>query len=215
MNSPRAILFDVDGTLVDTSDLIVTSYQHTFSTHNLPALSSEKIRSLIGKSLQECYASMVPEHLNLIPELCLTHKAFQSEHLDLAKLFPNTHATLSQLKAIGVPMAACTARSKQLSSKTLERAGLLEFLDIVIYPEDVSSQKPHPESLIKALAHLKVSPDDAVMVGDSHVDIVAGKNAGTMTIRALYGINHEHLHDPEPDGTIDDIAQIIPLLQLG
>ncbi len=211
-HSITTLLFDIDGTLLDTSEFIIQAYEHTFKAHGLPAPSRDVIRKSIGKPLTECYQSFVPEQKKDAQVFAETHRQFQLNNLQLSQPFPHTHATLTQLRDAGFKMSACTTRSKTTALDTLRNAGLLEYFEVVLCLEDTSLLKPHPEPLLKALAHMHKKPTDAVMIGDSHVDVVAGKNAGTKTIRALYGVNQEHLHNPEPDASIHDISELVALL---
>ena len=109
-------------------------------------------------------------------------------------------------------MAAVTSRSKKTSHQTLKDSGIFDFFETVISVEDTENLKPHPEPLLKALADMGELPQRAVMIGDSHLDIEAGKAAGTKTIRVTYGFHKEKLNDPEPDYLIYDIKDLLDLL---
>jgi phosphoglycolate phosphatase-like HAD superfamily hydrolase len=89
---------------------------------------------------------------------------------------------------------------------------LHEYLQVVISSEDSEKLKPHPDPLLEALKRVEAEAIHAVMVGDSHVDIQAGIAAGTKTIRCLYGVNQERLHDPEPDAFVGSISEVTPLV---
>jgi pyrophosphatase PpaX len=91
-------------------------------------------------------------------------------------------------------------------------AGLLDIFDTIVSFEDAGGQKPDPAPLLQALQILGETPDRAVMIGDSHLDIEAGRNAGVQTIRATYGFHKEKLEEPNPDFMIDDIKDLLKLL---
>jgi pyrophosphatase PpaX len=211
-SSVTTLLFDIDGTLLDTSEFIIQAYEYTFKLYGIPSPEREAIRKSIGKPLDECYKKFIPLRVADVQLFIETHKQFQLTHLHLSHPFEDTMHTLTELRGRGFKMAACTTRSKLTVFDTLKNADISDFFEIIVCLEDTSLLKPHPEPLIKALAYMKRRPSEAVMIGDSHVDIVAGKNAGTKTIRALYGVNQEHLHDPEPDAHIHSIADVLELL---
>ena len=91
-------------------------------------------------------------------------------------------------------------------------SGIYKLFDTIICGEDTKELKPHPAPLFRALELIKSNPETSVMIGDSHLDIEAGKNAGTKTIRAVYGFHADNLKNPEPDFFIDKMADLLRLL---
>jgi pyrophosphatase PpaX len=203
----KAILFDIDGTLINTTNLILSCYSHTFKTHHIAPKKSEEIIKLFGKPLEECYKILCPEENNKM--LCETHLSFQEKNLHLCKIFPGVKNTLSTLKKNGLKIAVVSARSKRTTRKSLETTGILKYIDVVISREDVVHSKPNPESLLLALKTLKVDPRYAIMVGDTSVDIEAGRNAGTKTIGVTYGPLGNMLKKTDPDVLISLISEIM------
>lgn len=211
MEGITTILFDVDGTILDTREFILKATEHALSTLGKPIPERSFISKHVGKPFSDYYFSVSGsrEHLDELVEL---HRGFQMDNLNLAKLFPETLQILTVLKQKGYKLGAVTTRSKKTSLKTLASCGVLELFDTVISGEDAKEIKPHPGPLLKALENLNELPQNAIMIGDSHFDIEAGKNAGTKTIRVTYGFHNDNLHAPEPDFFIDDIADILKLL---
>jgi len=226
MQELKAALFDVDGTLLDTSEFIFQAYEYTLDKFGLAPKTRSEMATLIGKPLETCYELLAPGvHIagiadikdikdirELAKELAKTHRYFQSEHLDLSKPYPGTATALEALKIAGIKIAAVTTRQRSSSVKTLELAGISEFIDFVVALEDVTHLKPDPEPVLKALAYLNVQPVDAIMTGDSDVDIFAGKNAGTATVGVTYGFHGVRIADSNPDYVIDSIGEIIPVV---
>jgi pyrophosphatase PpaX len=212
MKKIEAVLFDVDGTLLDTREFIYQAYRHTLQSHGLPVRSLDEIAVIMstGKSLQESYRYFSPTYD--IGKLCETHRTFQAENLSLSVPFPNTHKTLKELKDAGVKTAAITTRSKRTSIKTLATSGLADYFDVILSGEDVERPKPHPEALLKVLKQLEIQPEKAVMVGDTEADILAGKSAGTKTIGVSYGFHGFKIAEVNPDFIIDDIADLLPVV---
>lgn len=211
MNNIRAILFDVDGTLLDTREFILQAFEHALATHGFPPLGRDALSGNVGmKGLAEIYAEIADA--DTADALCETHIAFQHKNRHLSKTFANTAQTLATLRQKGFRLAAVTTRKKATSVQTLADAGIDRYFDSIVSGDDVTNLKPHPEPLLKALGVMDIMADNAVMVGDTPVDIQAGKNAGTKTIGATYGFHGIHIRQASPDHLIDDIAQILPIL---
>ncbi|MDP4200091.1 MAG: HAD-IA family hydrolase [Bacteroidota bacterium] len=208
LNTLQAILFDIDGTLLDTFDFIYGAFEHAFELHGVERLSRERISHLMGGPLEEVYMEMAPGHD--VTALCQAHRTFQSENLHLARLFPDTLSVLEGFRARGIKIGAITTRSIRTSIRSLEQTGIVHLFDIIISAEDVVRVKPDPEPLLKALDVFGVKPADAIMVGDTAADIMAGKNAGVKTVAALYGFGGERLLELQPDYAI---ASLIDLFQ--
>lgn len=206
----KAVLFDIDGTLLDTSEFIFQAYEHTLATFGYPQSGRSDISKLIGKSLESCYRALTGS--DEVENLCEAHRRFQAEHLDLSRPYPKAPDTLRALTDAGIKLAAVTTRARETSIKTLKLAGLLGYLDYVVALEDVENLKPHPEPLLRALGHLEVAPEEAAMVGDTDVDILAGRSAGLVTIGVTYGFHGTSIVQSNPDYTVDDIDEVLPLL---
>jgi pyrophosphatase PpaX len=209
LNQTKAFLFDLDGTLLDTFDFIYGAFENTYSKHGIEPLSHDQIRHLMGGPLESVYHAMAPEYDAAL--LAETHRAFQAAHTHLVKLFPDTLQVLDELKRRDMKIAAITTRSNRSSIRSLEVTGIAKYFDMVISAEDVQNHKPNPEPLFKALKFLRVEPQDAVMTGDTGADIMAGKNAGTKTVAALYGFGGETLIELNPDYLIQNLGSLLRL----
>jgi len=206
----EAVLFDVDGTLLDAREFIFQAYEHTLASHRYQPPERELIASLVGRPFEDCYRILAPG--GDIAALIRDHRDFQVQHLHLAQPFPGARETLRRLKEARVKLAAVTTRSKLTSSRTLQLAGLTDYLDLLISGEDVEKVKPHPEPLLRALDHFKVSPQHACMVGDTAADILAGRNAGVKTVGVTYGFAGEGIRANQPDYVIDYLADVAAIL---
>lgn len=207
----RAVLFDIDGTLLDTFDFIYGAFDYALHLHGIEPPSRERISELMGGPLEEVYTTMAP---GFDPaSLAEAHRVFQSENLALASLFPHALEVLEELKIRGLKLAAITTRSLRTSVRSLQMTGIAKYFDIIISAEDVSFHKPHPEPLLKALDALCVKAEEAVMVGDTRADIMAGKNAGTKTVAALYGFGGETLISLKPDFATRNLIELLDILR--
>ncbi len=208
MKEITTILLDIDGTVLDTRDFIMEAAEYTLLKfgHNVPTRSV--IAKNVGKKFPDFHFALTGSNKD-VDKFIEVYRNFQIKNYHLSKIFPNCLETLKKLKKKGYKIGAVTSRSKKTSYQTLANSGISDFFDVVISAEDTKELKPDPAPLLKALEFLKEIPERAVMIGDSHFDIEAGKNAGTKTIRATYGFHTDDLHKPEPDFFIDDIKDLL------
>ena len=207
-----AALFDVDGTLLDSTDYVIGAMEHVLRLYGRTPPPRQQIGVVLGPALADCYRVLAPD-LNPAP-LVTAHRAWQKERVQTMTIHPYPHAieTLRTLQNAGVRCAAVTARSKVSSLGTLENAGLAGLLEFVISAEDAPRTKPHPDPLFMALERMRLTPRQAVFVGDTEADIVAGRAAGMVTVGVTYGFFGEALAAAKPDHLIGDIAELTPLL---
>ena len=205
----KAVLFDIDGTLLDTHEYIYQAFEYSLGKHHHVSLSRKVLQTIMGKPLEECYKILT--RLENVSEFTHTHHGFQLKNSHLVKPFPNTISTLKNLKEKGMHIAAVTTRSGSTVKQTLEETKLIHYLNYIVTFEDVRMPKPDPEGIRKALAYFKIKPNEAIMVGDSDVDIIAGRNAGVATVGVSYGFHGKDIAKSDPDYVIDDIREIINL----
>ncbi len=211
MEGITTILFDIDGTVLNTGEFIIQATEHALKEGGYEVPDRSIIAKTVGVHFPEYYFILAGRDADA-EKLVEKHREFQYANYHLVQPFPSAVETLKTLHKKGYKLAAVTTRSKKTSHQTLIDAGIYELFDLVISWEDVKEHKPHPEPLLKALNFFNETPDKAVMVGDSHLDIQAGKNAGTKTVRAGYGFHKDNLHNPEPDFIIDDISDLLKIL---
>lgn len=206
----KVILFDIDGTLLDTTELIYQAYEHSLKTHGHRVIKRDTMALSIGKSLEDCYLDFSPNGDILV--LSKTHNEFQIKNAHLAELFPDTINTLTKLKSLGFRMIGITNRGRASGVLSIKHTGLDKFLEFVLYRDDVKKLKPDPEPVLLALKKLKIQKDEAIMVGDSFVDIECGQNAGVKTVGVTYGFGGEHIKNLSPDFLIDKLSELAGLM---
>ena len=183
----RAVLFDLDGTLLDSIGLIVDAMHHAFEGFGGTVPADSAWMAGIGTPLfkQLALYARSAEELDMLRE---RYRAYQFiHHDDVIKEYPGTTAVLEDLHARGLAMGIVTSKGDELARRGLELTGLARFLPVVVSADSVTKYKPEPEPVLLALERLGVRADEALMMGDSPHDISSGNAAGVRTIGALWG----------------------------
>jgi pyrophosphatase PpaX len=208
-NTLKAVLFDLDGTLIDSIGLIVDAMHHAFDgfTGTVPADSAWMAG--IGTPLfkQLALYARSPEELELLRE---KYRAYQFIHHDnVIKEYPGTTAVLESLHSRGLVMGIVTSKGDELARRGLELTGLAKYLPVVISADSVTKYKPEPEPVLLALERLGVGADEALMMGDSPHDISSGNSAQVQTIGALWGpFTREQIAVAKPTFWMNNISEL-------
>ncbi|MCF3942151.1 pyrophosphatase PpaX [Oceanobacillus alkalisoli] len=174
----RTILFDLDGTLIDTNQLIVESFKHTFDHFKLD-FTDEEIIEFNGPPLVETFKKIDPVRAD---EMVATYRAHNHLYHDqFVTAFPNVLEALQGLKENNIKMGIVTTKLTRGVEMGLKRTGLTDFFDSVVTLDDVTHAKPHPEPVLKAMEDLGGESRSTIMVGDNSHDIESGHNAGVRT----------------------------------
>ncbi len=208
----KAVIFDADGTLLDTREFIYQAYEHTLRSYGHEVPDRETMAKNFGLPLHDCYKVFAPAGDN--DALCHMHDVFQKNNYQLIDSYESLVLTLDTLRDRGLKIGICSSRTNHLL-EALERVGIKDHCDAVIAGKDVAKHKPDPEGFLKAVAAMSVSPDRAAMVGDTPQDIGAGKNGGAaLTIAVTHGFGtREALLEAGANFVVDRLTEIPPLLQ--
>jgi pyrophosphatase PpaX len=203
-----AILFDLDGTLIDTIELILSSARHAFEEWPVRPTDEEWVRGIGTPLVQQLRAYAAND--DQLALLLARYRRYQNEHHDrLTRCYDDVPDVISALADRGHQMAVVTSKASPIAHQSLAFVGLDHFFPVVVGYDDTARHKPDPEPVRVALSRLGVSPDDAVFVGDSPHDILAGNGADVMTIAALWGpFDRETLADARPDHFIECMAEL-------
>jgi pyrophosphatase PpaX len=200
MASIRTILFDLDGTLIDSIRLILDSYHHTLSQHQVPARSDEDWLKGIGTPLHVQFAEWreTPERLEA---MIATYRAYNLKHHDsMVTVYPGVLEAIREIKTAGMATGLVTSKNRLGALRGLQLVGLEALMDVLVCADEVTNPKPHPEPVEKAVALLGADPKATVYVGDSLHDMRSGRAAGVKTAAALWGpFGRAHLEAAEPD----------------
>lgn len=195
----RTVLFDLDGTLLDSIELIVESYQHTCRVHHLPTMSRSRILAGIGTPLRNALGEMAGSEERLQAFLD-TYRAYTLEHHDkMVQAYPGVTSMIARLRAAGIRTGLVTSKVHAGALRGLKHIGLEGSMDVIIGADDVTHPKPDREPVIKALRGLDMPVDTACFVGDSLYDMDAGHAAGVRTIGITWGpFDRNHLARSSP-----------------
>ncbi|HET7274109.1 MAG TPA: HAD-IA family hydrolase [Longimicrobiaceae bacterium] len=209
----RAVLFDFDGTLADSTELVMQCYRHTMTEHlGAPPPDEEWLRGF-GTPL-EPQIRRFARSLEESDAMLKTYRDYQAIHHDsLLRPFEGVVELVQELLRREVPIAIVTSKHRPGTVKGLDLCGLGDCFVEIVTPEDVTNPKPHPEPVLHALERLKVAPADAVFVGDSPHDIASGRAAGTLTAAALWGpFPRAMLESENPDFLLSSPSQVLDLV---
>jgi pyrophosphatase PpaX len=203
-------LFDADGTLFDTTEMIVRCFRNTARVHRLPEPSHEAIIGHVGmtlrKQMEYYFGTLTDAQFN---ELRETHMAFQltiyKEHL---KLCPGVGEALASLRRRGKKCAVVTSRMLPTLSTYLKETGISDAFDVLITPESTERHKPDPQPAREALSRLNGTPEQALFVGDATFDIECGNAAGTATAFVSWSRNAAESLHCSPDWIISDMRDL-------
>lgn len=209
----RTILFDLDGTLIDTNPLILASFRHTLLKHTGRAYTDEEIFPFIGPPLIESLKDVDEDQAEAMMHTYRTHNI--ANHEAYVKPYPTVIETIRKLHAEGFKLAIVTTKITETARLGLDITGLSQYFDVVIGLTEVEHAKPHPEPVLKALDALGETPIDALMIGDNHHDIEAGQNAGTKTAGVSWSIKgKETLAALEPDYMLEALSDLLTILEV-
>ena len=208
----KGVLFDLDGTLADTIELILLSYRHTMRTHLGEAPPDERFLATIGIPLPTQLAGFARD-ASEAERMRATYVAYQSEiHDELVEPFPGAASVLATLRERGTRLAVVTSKRSGVARRTLECCGLWESIDAVVCADEVERPKPDPEPVHLALERLGLAHEanQSLFIGDSPFDLRAGRAAGTHTAAALWGpFSREALAAEEPDFYLTDLDGVL------
>jgi pyrophosphatase PpaX len=206
----HTVLFDLDGTLIDSIRLILDSYHHTLSRHNLPARSDEEWLKGVGTPLSVQFSDWQasPE---MLEAMIATYREYNLQHHDaMVSLYPGVLDAIRDIKAAGLQTGLVTSKNRPGALRGLRLVGLEPLLDVMVCADEVSNPKPHPEPVEKAVALLGGEVGTTIYVGDSIHDMHSGRAAGVKTAAALWGpFGRNHLEDAKPDYWLDTPRDLI------
>lgn len=215
----RLIIFDFDGTLADTTGVILATYRATIKQLGLPPRSDDECRATIGLPLKEGFRALYTDYSEERLDLCVaTYRNIFNEIKQTIKprLFAGVKETLKKLKEHGFVMSVASSRSHASLVEYCETCGIDDMFSLILGADDVYRAKPDPEPVLFTLRKLGAKANDTVVVGDMPVDIAMGKGAGCTTVGVSYGnSSRNELMECGADYVVDKFADLSGLLLIG
>lgn len=186
---PDGLLWDIDGTLIDTTSLIVSALDHTYRTFLGKTLPADEIRAIIGTPLSEQVRvfgdprETGSDPLAMEAEFIRYYEA--NRHLE--RVIPEVVDMLITGKKAGITTALVTSKNNEEIANTLPRLGIESYVDLIVSADDVCLPKPDPEGILLALSTLKLDPSSTVFIGDTVHDMRAGRAAGVHCCAVAWG----------------------------
>ncbi len=209
-----AALFDFDGTLVDTTEMIHQGMRHaTAEVLGRDDIPRETLLANVGQPLPRQMELIDAEKAELLLEAYRRHH--EENHDALIQEFPNVEKALSRLRSTGIKVAVVTSKRLVSVEMALENfPDLRNVVDRFVTMEDTTEHKPHPEPLLRGLELLgSVPKEEAAYVGDSPFDVEAAKAAGLTSVAVSWGaFSEERLHEAKPDHLAPDIESAVDVL---
>lgn len=212
----KLIIFDFDGTLADTHELIVKTNQEAMKAMNYPVRDEEAIRKTIGLPLEAGIRTLFPELKDeVIPAWCAMYrKVFDVLKTQIVPiLFPEVKETLEWLHGKGYVLTVASSRHSSSLNAFLRDMGIAECFQYVLGADNVAKAKPDPEPVLQTLRDLGYKADEALVVGDMPVDILMGARAGAGTVGVTYGnSNRPELTKAGADYVLDHFSELKSVL---
>ncbi|MBU0719809.1 HAD family hydrolase [bacterium] len=189
------ILFDLDGTLIDSTEAILESFHHTFETHACKNPSDEEIKALIGYPLDVMFADLGVEEDKVWDFVDTYKEHYRKISTQKTILLDRAREAVHKASTFAV-LGIVTTKTGHYSRILMEHFGLMEYFEVLIGREDVTEPKPHAEPILKALEAMDTEGKSIWMIGDTKLDLISAKNAGVNSIAVLSGYDtHETLKE--------------------
>lgn len=208
----KCIIFDLDGTLVDTLDKHIEAFKILFKELKINILE-EKIAENMGRTPKDTLLTLLPDLRNNNEKLIKyaeKKEEFLSDLLEETERFEGAFELLALVKKLGLTIALASSTPKYNVEKMLQSAGIIDYFDVIITGEDISVGKPNPEVFLKAAAKANCSVEHCLVIGDSPHDIEAAKNAQIKIVAVKTGKHSEDLlRIKDPEVIINSLSDLL------
>lgn len=211
MSKINTVLLDFDGTVVNTNNVILQSWQHTFRTLRGKEEPEENILVTFGEPLEITMEKFFPE-VPVDQSIQIYRDWHHDNFVKMIELFPGMKELIVELKNREFKVALVTSRLKYTTELGLTKFGLKPYLDYVLTADETSKHKPDPEPINIALNRLESLPDESVMVGDTMFDILCARNAGVKSVAVDWSIALSNEQKQEADYRITQAEELLELL---
>lgn len=211
----ETVLFDLDGTIIDTNELIISSFMHVFEAQAPGPLTREQIIPHMGTTLEQQLQAFSGGVEDVSP-LVKAYRSFNTiHHDDMVKPFPHVNEVVERLHRHGLSLGIVTTKIRPSTMMTLEKYDLERFMSVIVTVNDVEHPKPHPEPVLTAMEQLGANPATTLMIGDSPVDIQSAKAAGVKAAAVAWSLKGEQkLMEYGPDFILKDMRDLYEIVGL-
>ncbi|MBV5278019.1 MAG: HAD family hydrolase [Campylobacteraceae bacterium] len=207
----KTILFDLDGTLIDSTDAILESFGVAYDTFARTSPDDDAIKKLIGHPLDMMF-SMLGVSLSEVNSYVLAYKEhyriISRKKTSLLPLGLEAIKAASKIATLGI----VTTKTARYSEELLEHMGVMHYFEVLIGRESVQFPKPHPEPILKALDYLKADPSQAWMIGDTPMDLICAKEAGVQSVGVLCGYSTKVELAPHTQHIVNDAFEAVKII---
>ncbi len=207
----KGIVFDLDGTLVDSLSVTFSGFNHCFTRQGLPELTPKEIMKHFGLGERQIFARMIGE--TLADQAYSDFVNYTQNEIRSIPLHEGAGDLIEYCKSKAIPISIVTGRSYDTTVMILKHHGIYDRFISIIAHDHVSLPKPSPEGILLALGKMKLSPKEIMYVGDSAMDVKAAQAAGSISVAALWDLlaNHDELAGLNPHHMIRKPAELIPV----
>lgn len=208
----KNILFDLDGTLLDTNELIIQSFKHTYKTHLNKDVDKDEIIKSFGEILKITLDREFGEYSD---EAIKTYRNFQIGNFEkLIAIHQGVKEGIIELHRQGYKLGVVTSRLNESAIRGLKHFGLMEYFQSIIGADDTDKHKPDPIPAFMALKELGGKPEETMIIGDSPFDILCGKNAGIKSVAVGWSaLPMDIILKYEPDYVVDSMKELLTLIE--
>lgn len=203
----KAVLFDLDGVLVDTEQYILRSYNFALKQQGFPPMSEKRVAEVAGIPLREVYPRIAP--IGNVEKFIKDHREWQAKHPEWIKKYAKAGEVLAKIRQKGIKVAIVTARYRASTEFVLQKTGLGKLADAIIAGDDLAEDKLTGKPFGEAMKKLAEKAENCLVVGDGCADIVGGKKAGCRTCRAVYGYGAKEECLEQADFEIKKLEEVL------
>ncbi len=183
------ILFDLDGTLIDSTEAILESFHNSFDLHKYPHPNDEAIKALIGHPLDVMYAELGIEGSKVWDFVHTYKEHYRKISTQKTVLLPEAIEAVEEARKFA-RLGIVTTKTGKYSRVLMEHFGLMQYFEVLIGREDVKNPKPHAEPIDRAIEQMQVLKEKCWMIGDTRLDIASANNAGVNSVAVLSGYDN-------------------------
>jgi phosphoglycolate phosphatase len=215
----RAVIFDLDGTLVDTAPDLMASTNHVLALLDRRPITMDEVRSFVGHGARALLARGTLATGAALDERSLNYyhaeflRYYENNIAVDSEVFPGVLPLLKTCEAEGIAMGICTNKIEALSVRLLKKLDLAKYFGAVVGPDTINIAKPDPAPYLETLKRLKVAPENSVMIGDSETDILTARAAKVPVIAVTFGYTQKPVAECNPDYLVSHFDEIWDILR--